>query len=317
MARKISQFDNGGSATGDYPNGYIIDNPGDGSGTKANSKSNNDLQQLMQQLMIGSGVVPNGLPDNTTNGFQLYTALKNTFSYPINVATISLAGTYTFATHQLSFIGSLASVNAIVLSATGAVAGSEVILYGTVTAGQSITLSSAGNIYNVSGASALTFSNTGSVCIRMICVSKAGSGSFVVEIYNQDYGAAINTINAAITALTPSIWTSLTAINGWSGTGGSTPKYTKDGLGNVSIQGLISIASGTPSSPVFAVLDISHRPSQTLQLSSFGSDFGTGLKYPILIEITTAGNMQIVTSTFNPTAVNSFFTLDGLNFNTL
>lgn len=71
MARQISDFDNPGAPTADYEYGYIKDNPGDNTGTKINEKSNQDIQQLMQRALAKSGITPNGLPDNTTNGYQL------------------------------------------------------------------------------------------------------------------------------------------------------------------------------------------------------------------------------------------------------
>jgi len=78
MARKITDFD-GTTAPPDSVNlyGNIKDDPG---GTRANSKSNSDLQVFAQRMMANAGVVANSLPDNATNGFQLTTALNTMIS---------------------------------------------------------------------------------------------------------------------------------------------------------------------------------------------------------------------------------------------
>lgn len=62
-------------ATPEYPYGSTKDNPGDGSGTPVNTRLVGDLCQLAEKLMDESGIAPNGLPDNDTNGWQLYDAL--------------------------------------------------------------------------------------------------------------------------------------------------------------------------------------------------------------------------------------------------
>jgi hypothetical protein len=74
MARRITDY-NGTivSVGGAYPYGDIKDNP---SGTIIDRTSNADMQQFFQRLMAIGGVTPNGLPDNQTNGFQLFLALQ-------------------------------------------------------------------------------------------------------------------------------------------------------------------------------------------------------------------------------------------------
>lgn len=74
MARRITDFDGTvNPITVTDPYGTIKDDPG---GTKVNGKSNNDMQVFFQRLMALGGVTPNGFPDNTVNGFQLYEALS-------------------------------------------------------------------------------------------------------------------------------------------------------------------------------------------------------------------------------------------------
>ena len=80
------------------PFGMFKDDP---NGTKMNSKTFNDIFQFFYKMMAGAGITYNHDLDNATNGFQLYEALLNTFSYPIGQASLSLAGTYYFVTHQI------------------------------------------------------------------------------------------------------------------------------------------------------------------------------------------------------------------------
>lgn len=71
-----------------YPDGRIKNNDGTGNGTPVNESTKGDLHQMLQKLMRLYGIVPNGLPDNEINDFQLISALrglasKNDFIYPL------------------------------------------------------------------------------------------------------------------------------------------------------------------------------------------------------------------------------------------
>lgn len=69
-------------ADGDYPNGRIGNSePAQGGnpaivGTAIVEELQGDLIQLIQKLIIDAGVVPNGLPDNVSNGYQLLEAFN-------------------------------------------------------------------------------------------------------------------------------------------------------------------------------------------------------------------------------------------------
>jgi hypothetical protein len=74
MAREISDFNGTVIAPSvAYPYGDIKDNP---SGTIVDSTSNSDLQQFAQKVMDEGNITPNGLPDNVTNGFQIFQGLQ-------------------------------------------------------------------------------------------------------------------------------------------------------------------------------------------------------------------------------------------------
>jgi hypothetical protein len=59
-----------------YPNGRIKDNTSSGNGTPVNEFVYGDLHEMKDKLMRLYGIVPNDLPDNESNGFQLIDALR-------------------------------------------------------------------------------------------------------------------------------------------------------------------------------------------------------------------------------------------------
>lgn len=61
---------------GDFPYGRIKDKAGPAQGTPVNVVVYGDQHQFFEKLINESGISPNGLPDNATNGFQLFEALK-------------------------------------------------------------------------------------------------------------------------------------------------------------------------------------------------------------------------------------------------
>jgi len=72
-----------------YPSGRIKDNSGVGDGTAVNEATKGDFHQMLEKLMRLYAIIPNDLPDNEANGFQLIDALrglasKNDFIYPLS-----------------------------------------------------------------------------------------------------------------------------------------------------------------------------------------------------------------------------------------
>lgn len=61
-----------------YPYGDIKDDTGAEDGTPIDRLVYADLHQLTERMFAKSGIAPNNLPDNATNGFQLYEALIKT-----------------------------------------------------------------------------------------------------------------------------------------------------------------------------------------------------------------------------------------------
>jgi hypothetical protein len=76
------------SDTTNYPDGRIKDNTGSGNGTGVNRSVYGDLHANISRLMRLYGILPNGLPDNETNGYQIIESLialasKNDYIYPL------------------------------------------------------------------------------------------------------------------------------------------------------------------------------------------------------------------------------------------
>ena len=59
-----------------FPDGRIKDNDGIGNGTGINERTNGDIHQTISRLMRKYGIVPNDMPDNVTNGFQIVEAIQ-------------------------------------------------------------------------------------------------------------------------------------------------------------------------------------------------------------------------------------------------
>ncbi len=88
---KNKQNTNGVSAQ--YPYGDMRDKTAGQNGTKADSLFMNDMVQFFEKMFAESGVTPNNLPDDATNGFQLYEAVKRVAKgYKVYSATYSYQG---------------------------------------------------------------------------------------------------------------------------------------------------------------------------------------------------------------------------------
>ena len=77
-----------------YPFGKSKDNTGSNNGFDLNSANLEDYHQFFAKMFDESGITANGNPDNETNGFQLYEALRKiTKPYKSYTALMSQTGT--------------------------------------------------------------------------------------------------------------------------------------------------------------------------------------------------------------------------------
>lgn len=83
MAIGLQNTDNIDAPGGNYPYGRVKDNDGTGNGTPANRKTLGDFHQYFARLMALAGITPNGLPENSADGFQYVTALLDVISRQI------------------------------------------------------------------------------------------------------------------------------------------------------------------------------------------------------------------------------------------
>jgi len=76
MAIKLEDKQNVLAPGGSYQYGNIKDETGLGDGTPVDVNTYADFHQFFARMLDKSLITPNGLPDNSTNGFQYYEALK-------------------------------------------------------------------------------------------------------------------------------------------------------------------------------------------------------------------------------------------------
>jgi len=141
--RLLSTKQNVNPPSGTYPFGQIRDNPGDNTGTPYNESLYGDLQQFIEKLFNASGIVANALPENATNGFQLYQALQNVIYQYKNIIG-------TFGTTQLDST----AFGSLIITLGGGIQTLPISIPGDNNNGRSITLynfDNASTIVNVAG----------------------------------------------------------------------------------------------------------------------------------------------------------------------
>ena len=177
----------------DYPYGMVKNKP---HGTRVNVKFTGDIMQLMQMMMGYAGVTPNNMPDNSTNGFQLFNALLGTInegrrtlipSAPLNGQHFTFAhnDTYEYATATLA-------ANTIHIDIANAVFGKKVRVMIGCAAGDTITVvsGSGATVYNLFNytTGVATATNSTIFYIEMTCVgvytTPGAAATFTVEITN-------------------------------------------------------------------------------------------------------------------------------------
>ena len=74
MARDLQNQTNVIAPTSDYPSGRIKDDTGSNDGTPVDESLYGDIHQFFAKILREANIEPNGLPDNVSNGFQLFNA---------------------------------------------------------------------------------------------------------------------------------------------------------------------------------------------------------------------------------------------------
>ena len=96
MAILLENKQNVNAPNATFPFGDVKDNSGANDGTPLNRAVLSDYMQFFAKMLDASGVVPNGLLENNTNGFQYFLALVQNIRQ--TTATTSLSGTSERAT---------------------------------------------------------------------------------------------------------------------------------------------------------------------------------------------------------------------------
>lgn len=76
MAIGVENYVNASAPSGAYPKGQITDDPDGIAGTPVDVNTYGDIHQTFMRLLLEVGVTANILPDNNTNGYQYFNALK-------------------------------------------------------------------------------------------------------------------------------------------------------------------------------------------------------------------------------------------------
>lgn len=114
MAIKLQNKPNVIPVGGSYPYGDIKDDDGSGNGTPVNRLVYADLHQFFAKMMDVAAVVFNGLPDNVTNGFQLFTALNTIISTAVaSEATLRTTADTTLQTNITSEASARSSADTV------------------------------------------------------------------------------------------------------------------------------------------------------------------------------------------------------------
>ena len=115
-----------------FPDGRIKDNDGSGNGTGINERTNGDIHQTISRLMRKYGIVPNNMPDNVTNGFQIVEAIQALASKNDFVLALTDVGGVLSVPIKFSFMDENESVickSGINLAAQTQIKGSDAITF--------------------------------------------------------------------------------------------------------------------------------------------------------------------------------------------
>ena len=285
MAYKIINFD--GTITPistTYPYGQIKDDP---SGTRANVKSNGDIQQFFQRMAANAGIVLNGTPDNADDGFQFVQALNALICNPNNALAnvVGASGLTPVLVSGMVFTAGLPNtVSAGYFYYNGQYVYFQGYQYSNTPVGQSLYI----KISSQDGQPVATgeFLNNGTA---------DSSGAFLYS-HLVPYSSA----------LLDTTWTTLTPGSGWSA-GSVATQCRKNQVGTVWLRG--NVVLSTSGLTLTSTLPVGYRPTAPLILPCYTLTSGA----PVIksLGISTAGVITASTGTFGSGDV---WYLDGITF---
>jgi len=304
MAIEISSFPFAQPPSTDYPSGDITDAAVGVTPTPVKTTTNGDLQQFFAKIMREANVTPNGLRDNTTNGWQLFESLQRVTNALWESVTLSALAGGTIAFDQCKFItvtNPTASANAIILDETLGINGNEVFVKATCNAGDVLSFVTAGTFTVLTGLASRTMASAGHVYLHIKLLSNSAiNPTYTIEIYN-DNGLAAT-------------WTDATPGTDWAL--GTPPARFYNTNGNVSIQGQMNI-SGVSFATIVFILPAGNRPSQSLLFPCVTFETGGGTYGSCVIGVATNGHVTILDYTPPSPVTNGVIDFSSINFNTL
>lgn len=275
MGRGIANYNGGVQAvSATHPYGQIKNNP---AGTVIDVTSNGDMQQFFQRISALGGISLNGLEDNADNGWQFVDALGVGINEYAKQAVLQLIGAANYSTSAWYLLsGSTTSAVAGYVfhdgfiyhlgNYTGPICGGGTVLVGTVLP---------------------STSNTFMQEINLSCAA-SGSGDFNYSDLVRVWGADAIRADVAMEA-----WVNATITgSGWAAYV-PTPRYRKDGLGRVYLQGTFRSTGASPATDVF-VLPVGYRPSAETLFPVMG--YNASVFIAGYIRIRTDGTVQVLTS---------------------
>jgi hypothetical protein len=322
MAYEVSQYDNGGASTSDFPYGFIKDNPGDGTGTKANNKSWNDLYQFFMKIMIAAGISPNGQQDSTTNGFQLVQALNKL----INQEPAAMAAAFGAATTTPVLASGMVTTGSTTLTTTPG----WFWYWGQFVYFPGQSYSSSWNVHVaialVDGLPTATFTNGGpspdnahfglSSMVSWATAMNTVLGLTTIAGEISTLNTQVATINSEITTLQTDValsgWTNATLASGWTDVG-SPVRSMVTGMGQVFLEGAALWSSGVSGATMFT-LPTGQRPSRTLSVTQSVYNIGSAQISAVSLTINTDGTVVWSAAGLTINA-GSIWYFDGITFN--
>lgn len=306
MAHEISQFTRPVAPYTGFPYGDIANDP---SGTLVNRLFITDIIQFFQRMAADAGVTLNGTDDSSVNGYQFVQALNTFINRPSGMGAA-------FGCPSGSYI--------------------PVIMSGLVYTGYSgsWTLTAGYLFFNglyyycaaASGSSAPTtlvfyFSSVDGLPVMDAAMH---SGILVPSPTQGNYTDAISwETSVGITTLQNDVaiaaWTDITAFSsGWAADGTYIPRFTKDGMGRVTMQGHIDVTGSTSVTSINTTpIPSDYCPSQNLYFTctywnNASGDYGT-----CCIVINTSGDILWAQSSAQPSNAGNYIDLSNINYITL
>ncbi len=320
MSYDIAHFNGTVAPTsGPYPYGNVLNQPG---GTLVDATCMADIFQFFQRMCANASVAPNNTPDNNTNGWQFQQALNKLINQessgmatafgasgltPVIMSGLVFAmggSTYTVSAGWFFYNGQYVYCAGTSIARTNP-GGGQVVLF-TIAPVDGLPVATISNASTVTDAAHFPQS------IMVGWSHAVGFDTLNSEI--STINGEITTLNSEIAALPAAAWTTPTLVGTWTG-GTDAPRYTKNGIGQVSLEGGVIQSGGGTGQDIFN-LPAGFRPSRDLNISLTAFN---GTNYiPILLSIVAStGLVTIVTSSFSVASTAAFLYFDGINFLTL